>query len=155
MEATGGKEMSTLCWVEILDAVVAGEEINDTKPGSPANETLSVPKLLSWQEGSITAQWQIRNELHNSRGELFGGYYGVLADVAASYTAMTIVKDDERFKTTDLRLSYFRPAFDGMISIEGMVLNRSRSFLHVEILFKNDAGKLLSKAAATFAVVAA
>lgn len=146
--------MSKLNWREMLDAQLAGEGQQGNKPGSPSSETLPGPTLLSWQEGAITAQWEIEEKFLNSRGDLFGGYYGVLADTAACLTAMTAVKDDEYFKTTDLRLSYFRPAFSGMISIEGAVLNRSRSFLHAEVLFKNDQGKLLSKAVVVFAIVA-
>ncbi len=43
--------------------------------------------------------------MQNSRGELFGGYYSVLADIALSYTVMTVLTDNERFKTIDLRIS--------------------------------------------------
>ncbi len=148
--------MSEISWSAILDAMVSGTKIEGKRPGSPANETLSVPDIKSWEKGCIDAQWSVRKELTNSRGELFGGYYGVLADVTLSYTAMTLVADDERFKTTDLRVSYFRPIFDGVIKIEGRVINRSRSFLHAEAMFyREEDGKLLAKAGATFAVVPA
>ncbi len=85
----------------------------------------------------------------------FGGYYSVLADVVLSYTAMTAISDEERFKTVDLRMSYFRSATTGKIIINCSVINKSRSFLHAEALFVNDAGKNLAKAVVTFAIVAA
>ncbi len=147
--------MSDFKWSDILDAVVNGTTINGVKPGAPANETLSVPKVLGWESGKLQAEWTILENLHNSRGELFGGYYSVLADVALSYTAMTVLNDDERFKTVDLRVSWFRPATTGTITIDCEVINRSRSFVHTEALFKNPAGKLLCKVAVTFAIVPA
>lgn len=140
-------------WPDILNAVINDLPIDGKKPGAPANETLSVPKLLSWEKGSLEANWKVEDALLNSRGELFGGYYSVLADVVLSYTVMTTIKDEERFKTIDLRVSYFRPVSSGTISITCKVINQSRSFVHTEALFTNKAGKNVAKAVATFAIV--
>jgi uncharacterized protein (TIGR00369 family) len=147
--------MNIIHWPEILDAVINGKPIDGKKPGAPANETLSVPKILSWKSGELTAEWLIDPLLLNSRGELFGGYYSVLADVALSYTVMTCISDSERFKTIDLRVSYFRPAFIGKIAINCRVINKTKSFVHTEAEFISEEGKQLAKASATFAIVPA
>ena len=147
--------MSKIHWPDILEAAANNVPINGRKPGAPANETLSVPSIISWRESELDAEWIILESLHNSRGELFGGYYSVLADVALSYTVMTALKDDERFKTIDLRVSYFRPATTGKIHISCVVSNRSKSFVYAEALFKNESGKNLAKAVAAFAIVPA
>ncbi len=147
--------MNELHWPDILDAAIKNQTINGVKPGAPANETLSVPKIISWSEGKLEAEWNILESLHNSRGELFGGYYSVLADVALSYTVMTYVKDNERFKTIDLRLSYYRPVSTGKIRISCSVTNKSKSFIYAEALFINESGKNLAKGVATFAIVPA
>jgi len=146
--------MSSIHWPDVIEAAITDSTYNGRKPGAPANETLSVPRILSWSnEGTLDAEWTIRPELLNSRGELFGGYYSVLADVALSYNVMTVISDEEQFKTVDLRVSYFRPGIEGKITIECYVTNKSRSFVHNEALFKNEQGKLLAKVVATFALV--
>jgi uncharacterized protein (TIGR00369 family) len=150
--------MGGMVWSEVLDNLVAGASISREMlkagevDGPRAMDTLSVPTLLSWAPGSIEAEWEIQPSLLNSRGELFGGYYGVLADVAASYTGLTVTANKQFLKTLDLRVSYFRPAIEGKIRIEGSVTNQSKSFVHTETVFFNDDGKMLSKAVATFAV---
>ena len=88
-------------WSELLDAVTAGHDKLDPHPGGPALATLDVPRILSWEPGKLLADWDVPERLTNLRGELFGGYFGVLADVALSFTVMTVVEESERFKTND------------------------------------------------------
>jgi len=58
---------------------------------------------------------------------------------------MTILKGDEGFSTSDLRITYFRPVSKGTLHIEGRVLHHSRKSVHVEALFNDEDGKLVAK----------
>jgi uncharacterized protein (TIGR00369 family) len=89
----------------------------------------------------------------NSRGHVFGGYFGVLSDMTFCYTAMSVLNGNEGFITNDLRISYFRPASGGTLHIEGRVVNRTRQSVHMESDFKNSEGKLLTKATGIMSVV--
>jgi uncharacterized protein (TIGR00369 family) len=140
-------------WGDILNGEV--NEINDPtrRLQVPAYKSLSIPKIKSWKEGHVSATWAVKKELFTALGDLFGGYYGVLSDVALSYAAMTVLGDEEAFKTTDLHLTYFRPAVEGDMEIEGVVVNRSKTLIHAEAFFRNEKGKLLAKASTTFVIV--
>jgi len=152
---SGDASSGPLPWRELLDAATEGHDRLVPHPGGPAIENLDVPRIRSWRPGEISAEWTVPESLTNLRGELFGGYYGVLADVVLSFTAMTVVDDAERFKTGQLQISYFRPASCTTIRIEGTVINRSRTAIHAEASLLREDGKLLAKATATFAIVAA
>ncbi len=145
----------SFCWRELLDAVKQGHDKLDPHPGGPALRNLDVPNIRSWEPGKICADWEVPGTLTNLRGELFGGYFGVLADIVLSFTAMTVVDDSERFKTNDLQITYFRPALEGAIRIEAEVVNRSRSLIHCEALIARTDGKLIAKATASFSTLPA
>jgi acyl-CoA thioesterase len=102
----------------------------------------------------VRADWEVPGGLTNLRGELFGGYFGVLADVVLSFAAMTVVDESERFRTNDLQITYFRPALEGTIHFDAEVINRSRSLIHGEARIVRADGKLLARATATFSVLA-
>ncbi|MFA5055623.1 MAG: PaaI family thioesterase [Dehalococcoidia bacterium] len=108
--------------------------------------------MKSWSQGKISAEFHISEKYHNSRGHLFGGYFGVLADMTFCYTVMTVLKD-EGYSTSDLRITYFRPVSSGTLHIEGRVLHRSKKSVHVEALFNDDEGRLVAKADGVMSII--
>ncbi len=120
---------------------------------SRAYETLGLPRLKSWEPGRVCSEWVFDERMSNTRGELFGGFYAVLADGISALAAMTVMKPNEIMKTSDLRVSFFRPLNKGLVKIEGIVVNRSRSVVHVETTFKNDQEKILAKTTVVQAIV--
>ena len=80
---------------------------------------------------------------------MFGGYIAALADSLLGLAILSVLEDDEAFTTSDLRISFFRPAVSGTLTIEGRVVHRGRSMAHVEVDFTRDDGKLVAKATAT------
>ena len=49
----------------------------------------------------------------------------------------------------DLRTSFFRPVSEGTLRIEASVVNRGRSLVHAEVVFRRDDGKVAAKGTAT------
>ncbi len=140
-------------WTKILDDVIAGKPVSEFPSYTPCADHLVFPTLKSWDEGRVYAEWPVLRDYLNSRGHVFGGYFGVLADMTFCFTVMTILKGDEGFSTSDLRISYFRPVSDGTLHIEGRVLHRSRKSIHVEALFSNEAGKPVAKATGVMSII--
>ena len=141
-------------WHNILDSALEKNIKNGkTALKSPIFDNLGLPGLKSWEPGSVTAEWTVDPRMLNTRGELMGGFYGILADAVLALAAMTVLNKDEFFKTSDLRVSFFRPILKGVIKIKGSVINKSKSMIHLEAVFKNDQGKLLAKAMATQSIV--
>lgn len=141
-------------WSTILDAIASGKKNPEDYPKyAPAADYLEFPILKSWSEGKISAEFPISEKYHNSRGHLFGGYFGVLADMIFCFTAMTVLKGDEAYSTSDLRVSYFRPASKGTLHIEGRVLHHSKKSIHVEALFNDEEGRLVAKGDGIISIV--
>ena len=115
---------------------------------SPAVEWLGFPRLQAYGDSWVEAYWDIEPRTLNSRGTIFGGYYGVLADGLLALATMTALQNDEHFVTSDLRISYFRAAGKGRVYMRAEVTNRSRSLLHAEGEFRNEEGELLARAVA-------
>ncbi|HCS29334.1 MAG TPA: hypothetical protein DIW43_17890 [Spongiibacteraceae bacterium] len=115
---------------------------------SPAVEWLGFPRLQAYGDSWVEAYWDIESRTLNSRGTIFGGYYGVLADGLLALATMTALQDNEHFVTSDLRISFFRAASTGRVRMRAEVTNRSRSLLHVEGDFRDESGQLLAKATA-------
>lgn len=131
-------------WSDRLDAITAG-----TETGAPFLDTLILPKLVSWDPGKASLQWDIDPATHNYAGVVFGGQLALMADRAAALTAITVLEDHEHFTTSDLRTSFFRPVIEGSLRIEGRVVYRGRQIVQVEAEFIDDRGKLVAKAVAT------
>jgi uncharacterized protein (TIGR00369 family) len=141
-------------WSTILDAIVSGKKSPEDFPSyTPCADYLEFPILKSWSAGRILADFPISEKYHNSRGHLFGGYFGVLADMTFCFTVMTVLKGDEGFSTSDLRITYFRPVSKGILHIEGRVLHHSRKAVHVEALFNDDEERLVAKGDGIMSIV--
>lgn len=141
-------------WSTILNSIASGKKSPADYPSyAPCADHLIFPTLKSWEEGRVHAEWPVSEKFLNSRGHVFGGYFGVLADMTFCYTVMTILKGDEGFNTSDLRVSYFRPVSSGTLKIEGHVVNRTRRIIHVEAVFTDENGELVAKAAGVMAII--
>ena len=137
-------------WTALLDRIVAGEG----EP-PPAVKTLGLPGIAGWEPGRVWQRWKIDPQYFHAGGAMFGGYIAALADGMLGLTIATVLEDHEGFTTSDLRVSFFRPAVSGTLTIEGRVVHRGRSMAHVEVDFTRDDGKLVAKATATQAIVSA
>jgi uncharacterized protein (TIGR00369 family) len=133
---------------EILDAAVAG-----TGPRSRYAERLGLPRPTGWEPGHVWCDWEVDPELLTPWGAVFGGYLAALADEFAGTAAVSVLEDGETFGTNDLRISPLRAIRSGPIRIEGRVIHRGRSTIHVEVEFRNEEAELMAKATAIQIVV--
>jgi len=134
-------------WQQRLSAIADG-----SLPLSRANQLLGLGRLKRWSEGYVEKEWKVDPGFCIADGTehqvLFGGYLAAMADQILTLTAMTVMDDDHFFRTSDLQVSFFRPITDGVVRIEGRVVNRSRTLVHVEAEFYRDDEKLAAKASA-------
>ena len=127
----------------VLDQVIAGKT-----PRPAYAETLRLPRPEGWEPGRVWFRWAIRSDILTPWGAVFGGYLAALADEAAGHAALSVLEPGEAFGTTDLRITPLRAAREGELRIEGRVLQRGRSTIHVEVDFAGDDGALVAKASA-------
>lgn len=134
-------------WQAVLRQAM-GEAVADNPIRSNAAESLSLPTLTGFDADSVTACWEVDERFLNSRGALFGGYYGVLFDAVGGLAAMTVLREDEHFQTIDLRISYFRPVHRGTLGLYARVAVRTRTRVHVEITMTDADRRVLATATA-------
>ena len=124
----------------ILDAVVAGEA-----PATEYAKTLCLPRPTGWEPGRVWTVWEVDPAVMTPWGAVFGGYVAALADEFAGMTALSVLDEGETFGTCELRVSPLRALRQGQIRIEGRVISRGRSTIHVEIEFHREDGTLAAK----------
>lgn len=131
-------------WTDYLNASLPGQG------GEPTYaRALSLPPLSGWEPGRVWLTWQLTPELLNPAGTLFGGFLAALADHAVALTVMTVLKAEEMFTTSDLRVSFFRPVLEGNVAITGRVVHRGRNMAHIEADFTRADAKPAARATAT------
>ncbi len=114
-----------------------------------ANEKLGDIRLVSWEWGRIALHWEIDDRFVMPDGVMFGGHVASVADHVAGLTAMTVLDDSaDRFRTSKLETSYFRPVTKPSVSIEGRVVNVSKTLIHVEADFWTPEKKRAARIAA-------
>ncbi len=124
----------------ILDAVVAGEA-----PATEYAKTLRLPRPTGWEPGRVWTVWQVDPAVMTPWGAVFGGYVAALADEIAGMTALSALDEGQTFGTCELRVSPLRALRQGKIGIEGRVISRGRSTIHVEVAFHREDGTLAAK----------
>jgi uncharacterized protein (TIGR00369 family) len=128
---------------ERLDALKAG-----TVELMPVVKTLRLGALDDWGPGWVRKVWEPMPELLQSDGTMFGGYLAALADQTLAFAAMSVLPEDQFFKTVALNVQFFRGSRNEPIRIEARVVAQSRQLIAVEAEFRNPKGDLLAKAAA-------
>ena len=88
-------------------------------------------------------RWEIDDRFVMPDGVMFGGHIASVADHVAGLATMTVLNaDNERFRTSRLETNYFRPLTMPLATIEGRVVNASKTLIHVEADMLNAQEKL-------------
>ncbi|WP_374570607.1 PaaI family thioesterase [Phenylobacterium sp.] len=137
-------------WTERLDALKAG-----AADVPLVTRTLRMGLLDDWGEGWTRKTWEPDPAVIGPDGTLFGGHLAALADQSAAFAAMTVMAEDEVFRTTNLAVQYFRVSPALALRIEGRVVARTRRLVSVEVDFRRPDGQLVAKATAQQVVLPA
>jgi uncharacterized protein (TIGR00369 family) len=129
-------------WTDRLDQIKAGEA---KKPR--VVEILRLPDIVSWQTGQVVTKWEIDQDFHTIGGQLFGGYVTALADQVMGHTAMTVLEDENMFRTIQLNTTFYRPMRKGVVWITGKVRQKTRQAIHVNVDFCDVGGTLMASVA--------
>lgn len=128
---------------ERLDALKAGET---TVP--PVVTTLKMGTLEDWGPGWVRKTWQPSPEVLNGDGSLFGGYLAALADQILAFAAMTVVPEENYYRTINLQMQFVKVGAARPLTIEGRVTAVTRQLITVEADFRREDGELIARAAA-------
>lgn len=129
-------------WTDRLDQIKAGEA---KKP--PVVQIMRLPDIVSWQTGQVVTKWEIDQDFYTIGGQLFGGYVTALADQVMGHTAMTVLEDENMFRTIQMNTTFYRPMRKGVLWITGKVKQKTRQTIHVNVDFCDVGGELMASVA--------
>lgn len=126
----------------ILDGYARG----DSRFNVWSEEKLGLFRLTSWRWGALEMEWEIDDRFIMPDGVMFGGHIAAVADHVAGLVAMTVLENEnDRFRTSRLETTFFRPLMRPRARIEARVVNASKSLIHVEGDIFNAEGKLAAR----------
>lgn len=129
--------------------ILNGYKAGDSRFNEWARANLGDLRLVAWSWGRISMLWEIDDRFVMPDGVMFGGHVASVADHVAGLATMTVLEENiERFRTSKLETSFFRPVTAPHVKIEGRVINASKTLIHVEADFLNAEGKLAARIAA-------
>jgi uncharacterized protein (TIGR00369 family) len=137
-----------LNWQEVLDRIVARDA-----PKPPHVEIMRLPGIDGWEPGHVWCQWTVDEAFIQPQGAIFGGYIAAIADEILGLATLTTLNRGERFVTADMRVNFFRPIKDGIVTVDATVQHKGRTNIFAEATFTDPQGNLCAKAAATQSVV--
>jgi uncharacterized protein (TIGR00369 family) len=105
--------------------------------------------LKSIEPGRTVFEMKADERHHNPMGTLHGGIYCDLADAAMGYAYAATLGDGESFTTVELKMNFFRPVRTATLTAEAWVVKAGGTLGYVECEVKDQAGKLVAKAAST------
>lgn len=102
--------------------------------------------------GRVLYEWPNDGSRDIQQDRAFGGWIAALSDHIVSMTMASALEDGEWFTTTELTTRMFRPMQNGLIRVEGRLINRGRTSGFVEADFFLENGKLAARASAVKAI---
>jgi uncharacterized protein (TIGR00369 family) len=119
-----------------------------------SGESMMLPVVREYKRGYVRCVHPVNERFVNTRKVVFGGYIAALVDDVSGHVAKTSLPDDKTYSTSELSVSFFRPALvtDGELLLEGFLINESRRSYHIEVTIKRKDGKLIAKGRAIYAL---
>ena len=129
--------------------ILNGYKRGDSRFNEWAEKKLGTFRLTDWEWGRLSMIWEIDDRFVMPDGVMFGGHIASVADHVTGLVAMTVLEtNDDRFRTSRLETTYFRPVMKPRALIEARVVNTSKSLIHAEADFLTAEGKLSARIAA-------
>ena len=108
--------------------------------------------LKEFDYGHTLYEWPNTGDRDIDTGRVFGGWIAALSDHIVSITMASALADGEWFTTMELTTRMYRPMQQGVIRIEGKLVNRGRTSGYVEANWRDEQGRLIAQAGAMKAI---
>jgi uncharacterized protein (TIGR00369 family) len=105
--------------------------------------------LKAIEPGRAVFEMEADERHHNPMGTLHGGVYCDLADAAMGYAYAATLGEGEMFTTIELKINFLRAVRKTRLTAEARVVKAGSTLGYVECEVKDQAGKLVAKAAST------
>jgi acyl-CoA thioesterase len=123
---------------------------NTSKGFNPFGELIGL-SFSKWGDGRSECQLHVEEKLLNPYGVVHGGVIYSLADTAMGGALYSLMSEDERCVTVEMKVVYFRPVTSDSLECTAEVAYRSKKLGFVEAAVKNGVREV-AKASATFLI---
>ena len=118
---------------------------------TPYFEYLGI-EIVEVGEGYAKLQLDFGDHLTHPFGYLHGGAIASLADSAGVNAVLTLLREDEKPLTLEMKINYFVPVRNMVIYAEGKVVHKGKRFAVADVDVKSVNGELAAKAIVTCAI---
>jgi uncharacterized protein (TIGR00369 family) len=105
--------------------------------------------MKSLSPGHAVFEMEVDERHHNPMGTLHGGVYCDLADAAMGYAYAATLGEGETFTTIELKINFLRAVRKATLTAEARVVKAGSTVGYVECDVKDQAGRLVARAAST------
>ena len=94
-----------------------------------------------------------RHTAGGARGGVHGGVLASLADIGVVAAVLSTCRVGEQMQgTSELNISYLRPAVGALVRVESTVIKKGRSLAVGDVDLLSERGKLIAKARVTYSI---
>lgn len=110
-------------------------------------------KLENIERGKAILSCENKKELSQSAGYMHGGMVAAILDTAGGFAAFTLIPQNCRIVTSELKINYMRPVIAKKVIGIGEVINQGKKLIVVEATLKDEDDNMLAKMMATMFVI--
>ncbi len=119
--------------------------------GTPYFEHLGI-EVVEIGEGYAKLQLNFEDHLTHPFGYFHGGAIASLADSTGVNAVLTLLREDEKIATLEMKINYFVPVKNVVVYAEGKVVHKGKRFAVADVDVKSMKGSLVAKAIVTCAI---
>ena len=126
-------------------------EKND-KSSKPANRFCDLIGLqfTEMEKGFCRTELMITDSHLNPYGTLHGGVVYTLADTGMGGALSTLLEEDERCSTIEIKINYLKSVHAGRLLCDTKVIHKGKNIAFLESVVKDQDDKLVATATGTF-----
>ena len=110
-------------------------------------------KLEHIERGRAVISCENKKEFSQYLGYMHGGMITSIADTAGGQAAATVIEDDQKIVTSELKIHFLKPITVKKVIAEGIVISSGKKLIIVESTVKDEEENLLAKMIATMYVI--
>ncbi len=108
------------------------------------------------EEGYVEASAPFVTFMEQQDGFVHGGFTSALSDIVSGFAAYTLVEDQQRVMTVEIKISYFNRGMGEKVIGKGRVLKSGKQFFFCKAdiyVLRDGIEHLIAKATSTMAVI--
>jgi acyl-CoA thioesterase len=109
-------------------------------------------QFTEMEKGFCRTELKITDSHLNPYGTLHGGVVYSLADTGMGGALSTLLEEDERCSTLEIKINYLKSMRSGLLSCDTKVIQKGKNIAFLESEIKNSEGILMATATGTFNV---